>query len=253
MDAISLEDALAGKEPEFEPEPEKVETPEEEPETAEAVEEPEPEEPDEPKGEIEPEPPSGEPSKEVPIAALLDERDKRKALQTELDQLKQSQEEKAEKPDFWENPEAALSSLEEKLEERFNQRLTAGRLELSMQIASGSHEDFDQSLEAFKAAAEQNPALVDQALAQQHPGEYIYKTGLEYRQLEEYGDISTMKQRLESEIRAQIEAEYASKDQATKEKLAAVPSSLTSETSASSPSEKVEGGPMSLEAILNQR
>jgi hypothetical protein len=252
---MSLEDVLDGKEPEVvEQEAEKVEEEEAQSQEDEPVAETEPapevettDEP-EPTGVKETEPPSVETTKEVPLAAMLDERDKRKALQAELEALKAEKEkDQKEKVDFWENPEAAIQEAVSKVEQDFQQKLVAGRLELSMQIAKTYHDDYDAGLEAFKAAAEENPALVDQALQSEHPGEYIYTTGKQFADLDAMGgDLNAMREQIRNEERAKLMAEMKGKEQ----KLASVPTPLTDESSAMAPREKVEGGPTPLESII---
>lgn len=252
--SVSLEDVLSGKEPVVELPKEEVETEaqesqEDEP-VAEVESEPEVEE-SEPKGDIEEktEPPSVESPKEVPLAAMLDERDKRKALQAKLDEYEaeraKSQEKKA---DFWENPEGFVDSVREELRGEFQQTLTNSLLAFSMQSASYRHTDYDAMRDSFKEAAEQNPALVDQALKASDPGEYIYSVGRQFKQLDEVGgDIDTMRERMRSEIKAELMKEMQGKDA----KRRSVPTPLTDETSASAPREKVEGGPTPLENLFN--
>lgn len=251
---MALEDVLSGKE-EAVVEPEAEEKVEEtaEPEKVEAVDETEPEaevatdEP-EPKGVEEAEPPAAETTKEVPLAALLDERDKRKEIQSELERLKAEREStQQEKVDFWENPEAALTAMEERLTQQWEAKTTNALLSYSMQSASYRHEDYDEQKDAFAEAAKENPALADQALASPDPGEYIYTTGKQFSQLNAVGgDISALEQRIRNEIRAEFDA----KAKAKTDKLKAVPTSLTDETSASTPREKVEGGPTPLVSIF---
>lgn len=250
----TLEDVLSGKEV-VEPQTEEVEVEAQEPETDEPVAEPESdtaveETADEPTGDVEPEtePPSVETTKEVPLAAMLDERDKRKALQAELDRMKAEQEKATEdKVDFWENPEAAINSVKEGLRGEFQQQLVAGRLELSMQIAKTYHDDYDTQLESFKTAAQENPALVDQALQSDHPGEYIYSVGKQFADLDSMGgDLNAMRETIRNEERAKLMAEMKGKE----DKLSSVPQPITDEPSAAPPRQKAESGMEPLENIL---
>lgn len=259
METTPLEDVLAGKEV-VEQETPEAEAEEQKPEEAEVVEESESEaaeNTDEPTGvtEEEPqkdEPPSSKESKEVPLVALLDERDKRKQLQAEIEELRKAQEKEEQKSvDFWENPQAALDQIESKYEEKvesLKQEYLATRLADSITSASYRHKDYDQYREAFAKAAEQNNALVDQALQSGDPGEYIYNTGRQFAQLDSAGgDIDSLRE----QIRQELMAEMAHKDESKKQKLAAVPTPITDETSASTPQEKVEGGPTPLDNIFN--
>ena len=245
---MSLEDVLSGEPVVEEEATETVEAVEEHLESSieEAVEEPEATE--EPTGVEETEPPSVEATKEVPLAAMLDERDKRKALQAELDAIRAEQSKNSEqKVDFWENPEAAIDSVREGLRNEFQQQRVTDRLEFSMQLAKNSHDDYDSGLEAFKVAAEQNPALVDQAIQSEHPGEYIYKVGKQFAELDSMGgDLDAMRTQIRNEERSRLMEEMKGKEN----KLASVPTPLTDETSAMAPRETVQGGATPLSNIF---
>lgn len=247
----SLEDVLSGKEPVVEPPTEEVEAEAQESQEDEPVAEVESEaevDESEPTGDIKTEPPSVETPKEVPLAAMLDERDKRKQLQAELEALRAEQAKaKEQKVDFWENPEAAISSVEERLRGEFQQTFQNGLLAFSMQSASYRHKDYDDMRASFTEAAEQNPALVDQALQSADPGEYIYSVGRQFKQLDEVGgDIDTMREKMRAEIKAELMKEMQGKDA----KRRSVPTPITDETSATAPRDRVEGGPTPLENLF---
>jgi hypothetical protein len=247
---MSLEEVLSG-EAVVEPE-ETEETPtEEKPEEAEAPEEEVPEttdEPVEPTGVEETEPPSVETTDKVPLAAMLDERDKRKQLQAELEKLKAAQEEaQKEKVDFWENPEAAVDAKVNEKVTKLEQQFTNGYIALSMQYSKAFHEDFDEAKDAFAKAAKENTALADMALQSEMPGEYIYNTGKQFLELDAVGgDVNALRESIRAEERAKIMAELKEKES----KLAEIPTPLTDETSASAPREKVQSGPTPLENII---
>lgn len=258
--ATSLDDVLKGVEPPPEPAPE--------PEEAEAVqEEPTPEgEPEEvqaqePEPEEKAETPPAKHGKEVPLAALQDVRGKlkeerRRAEELE-ERLKRLEAAKPEEPapDFWDDPRKAVRSEVEVVERRMaemEKQMSSAYLRLSMNQSKMIHkEDFDSTLEAFSQAAQDNPALVDQALASEHPGEYIYNTGKQFALLDTYGgDIMSMRAEIEREVRAQVMKELAGKGN----KRQNIPQAITDEPSASAPRSKAESGPTPLENIfLNQR
>lgn len=190
-------------------------------------------------------PPVAEETPAVPIAALHDERDKRKAAQRERDELQKQLEEN--KPDFWEDPQKAIDSVTESLRAEFNQELRVTRLNMSVAGAQSRHEDYDVMEKAFADAAKDNPALIDQMWADPDPAEYAYKTGKQFTQLNQFGgDLDSMRAQMRAEVRKELEAELKGKS----DTLASVPESLTSETSASAPREKVSEGPTPLENIL---
>lgn len=229
------------------PEPEATEVADEE-STDPEVETAEIEETPEPKGEEEATPPVAEDVKTVPLAAVLDERDKRKELQRQIDELRSQQDkEKAEKVDFWENPEAAVQVKVDEVKSELNQKFTSNYIALSMQYSKSFHEDFDSAKDAFAKAAEENPALADMALQSEMPGEYIYSTGKQFMELDSVGgDVNALREQIRNEERAKLLEELKSKEG----KLKDVPTPLTDETSAAAPREKVEGGPTPLTSIL---
>jgi len=242
----TLEEVLSGDEPQEEVVDESEKEPVEEAVEDESTEDEEivEEKDEEPKG-VTAEPPS---AKEVPLTALLDERDKRKQLQTELEDLKT---EKSEQKDVWADPEGYI---DEKLNTRvgaLEQQYQSGYLSLSMNMSKMYHEDFDAAKEAFIKAAEENPALAEMAVQSELPGEYIYKAGKEYLLLEQSGgNIETAIERAKREAVEEYVAKQSEKDDSKKQNLAAVPKPLTDETSASAPRETVEGGSTSLDNIL---
>ena len=189
-------------------------------------------------------------AKEVPLTALLDERDKRKQAQSELEGLKRQLEETREKPDFWEDPQSTVETLvNEKvgeLETKFNQ----GYLNLSMHHSRLAHDDFDDAKEAFIKAAEENPALANAAVQAELPGEYIYKTGKEFMALSTYGDVDSAIEAAKREAVEEYIARQAEKDKGNAEKIAAVPTPITEESSVGDPSKPAEGGPEPLENIF---
>ena len=233
-----------GEEPKAEtpvedPKPETVEEPKEEPKAEEPKEEPKAEEPKETPAE----PPSAT-DKQVPLAALLDERDKRKNFQKQLEERDaELQELTKEKTDFWEAPEAAINEAVSTAVNKTEQRLMGRFMNLSIRNAYSRHDDYEQAFDAFRTAAEENPALAEQAAADDDPGEYMYKVGNNFRQLDQAGgDVDALREQIYREVKAELLKEMDNKPD--------VPTPITEEPSASSPREKVEGGPTPLTSIL---
>ena len=81
------------------------------------------------------------------------------------------------------------------------------------------------------------------------PAEFAYRTGKNYMELQQAGNIDALRAKIESEVRMKLEAEMKAKDEARKAELAAIPPSLSNAQSA--PGNKaVWGGPPSLDNIL---
>ena len=169
-------------------------------------------------------------------ATALDERKKRQALQAELDALKKPP---APKPDFWTDPEARFAAERVDIE----QKLQRERLLMSEDMARDKYKDFDEVIGHFQSAVEQNPALAAQMTSSRNPAEFAYRQGLLHRELGAVnGDPIAYRTKLEADIRAKLEAEFAAKAKP-------VPASLNSESSPPATTE-VYAGPPPLKSIL---
>lgn len=144
---------------------------------------------------VEAAPPAAKPEpSHIPLAALLDERDKRKRLEQEAEELrrwKAEQEAKAAKPaeppkvpDLYQDPEAFTRHFEQQVE----QRLTQQRLTLSEQWAKRNHTDFDDTMKVFEGMAQGNPTLVQQMLTEADPAEWAYQQATKHKRMQEIGD-----------------------------------------------------------------
>ena len=258
---LSLEEVLEGKEVTTEKETEEVKAEEvkaEEVATQEEVNEKRAEKLAElAKGAKETEPPSVEEpkNKEVPIQALLDERDKRKEAQARNVELEKQLEEKQEAPDFFEDPQKAIESIKSSLRAEFKQetetlqeRMQTAWLANSIQSATYRHEDFtDEVRDKFADATAINKDLLNQMWNSPDQGEFVYQTGKQMMEIDSAGgDLVALKAQYRAEFLAELKADKDKQES----KLAEIPESLTSETSAMTPREKVEGGPTPLENIL---
>jgi hypothetical protein len=119
----------------------------------------------------------------IPVAALKDERSKRQALETELEQLRasiaqQPQQEPQAPPDRWEDPDGydqyliqqAAHYAREQAVHAFNQQ----RIHQSAVRARGKYDDYDHAHQVFGEMVQRNPALMDQMLTADDPAEYAY-------------------------------------------------------------------------------
>lgn len=129
---------------------------------------------EEPKPEVKAEPAKAEPKTEpmVPLSALLAERARRKAPEA-----------KAQKADFWENPEQALTDrLSERLEP-----LQSENFQLQLEVAKLRYPDFDDAVMAYLKAAQNDETLRHQADSSPNPLQFIYREGKRIKTLEPYG------------------------------------------------------------------
>lgn len=177
------------------------------------------------------------PLKSADIAAIIDERRKRQALEEQLKALKSDKP----APDFWENPADAVS---QRVQEATSP-LKAQLFKMSMKAAKQGREDFDQVAEAFMSASEADPSLIKQLREHDDPGEFVYQFGKHHMELSSVGgDLGKYREKLTAESAAQLaekdktiaalQAELNTlKDSQTK--LASVPRSLNSTPSGSTP------------------
>jgi len=255
--AQSLE-AIIDKEPEqqdlvedpIETPPEEVKAVEETTEPEEAKVEETTEEVVEDTGEEEDTTPPVVETKEVPLTALLDERDKRKEAVAERERLSKELEEAKKQPlDFYEDPEGAIASKIEEAVAPVREQFTRHLIDLSRQMTKEfvGEDKYEPAEKAFAEAAKQNPLLVQNALESGNPGKYMYDTGKQMLALDaKGGDVDAVHKAGYDEGYAQALAEFKAKD----DKLKDVPESLTETPSAMAPGEKVATGPTPLENIL---
>ncbi|HEX7720466.1 MAG TPA: hypothetical protein VF389_11720 [Woeseiaceae bacterium] len=127
-----------------------------------------------------------EPKQTEPPPGVLQERDKRKAVEAELQQLRQRLEQPQQPeqiPDVFENPEAyhqymmnQISAVRQEAE----QRVLNERLNLSQSGAEKEHgkETVQAAYEWFQGKAAQNPALIQEVIGHRDPYDYavqLYK------------------------------------------------------------------------------
>lgn len=135
---------------------------------AEAVPEPTPEPVVEPQPEAKPDP------QHVPITALLDERDKRKALEAELEKFRTAQQppqEQPKVPDMFDDPEGFAAYQRQLVE----QNTVNTKLDISEEMARDKFgdEDVDKAKEWALAQFAARPGLQQEVLRQRHPYKYV--------------------------------------------------------------------------------
>lgn len=131
-----------------------------------------------------------EPLKKADVAAIIDERRKRQALEEEL---KKAREDKP-KTDFWEDPEKAVTERVSEALNPMNERL----FKLSFKAAQAAHrEDFDEAITAFMDAAEADPRLMQQFRSSEDPAEFAYSLGWQMKELAPHsGNIKAYRESL---------------------------------------------------------
>ena len=155
----------------------------------------------------------------VPLSALLDEREKRQKFEREVEELRRwraQQEAQRQKPDFFENPEAALSQVQQQVQ----QQMVAEKLRTSRFLAE---REFGPDLvkEAY-AYFDQNPEQSHALINEPSP---FHAAVEHYRRQKLLTEIGTDPDAYRAKLRAELEAEIARK---APPKPAAPPRSLAS-------------------------
>lgn len=175
-----------------------------EPEKVEAPEEPEAEAP-----EVKPEEPKKDEPQFVPLAALHEERERRKELDRRLQALEHSQKqpEPEPAPDMFDDPKGYTSYMERKAETQARN----ARLDLSEDMARMHYGDeaVNAALEAMKPHA--GTPVHRQILEARNPYAELMKWHKAQRVAAEIGDPDAWREAERAKIKAEVEAELAVK------------------------------------------
>lgn len=195
--------------------------------------------------------PASEESKveEDAVMAMKAELARIRAKNRELEERMTQRAEPEEKPDFFEDPDRALQTMEQRMEAK----IARARIDWSEQAARQRHEDFDAKVEQFTTMANENPMLWQQMGASPDPAEFAYKQAAEAIRMREIGSIDDFESRVRKEEQLKSEARLKAMEEkiAQYEKTANLPGSLSDARAAggnNSPSVTNEG----LEDILGR-
>lgn len=198
--------------------------------------------------------PAAEPER-VPVAALMDERQKRQNLEERLRQydeyFAQLNTQPQEVPDPFTDPDAhqayvieqAVTKAIERITPQLQRTQTLSRAEVSEMLARQKFEDYDQKIEAFKEAIQDNPFLIQQVQQAADPATFAYNAANKYLEAKQYGIASPTREQIEAEIREKVIAELGIRPK--------VPSTLAGDRSVGSRSGPAWTGPTPIEDILN--
>lgn len=174
------------------------------------------------------------------VAAIIDERRKRQALEREIAELKAGK--PAERPSVFDNEDEAIRSRV-KDETRSTREAI---FSLSSELARTKHGDaYSEAEEAFLEASEQYPQLIEELRNSPNPGEFVYSQGIFHRKLSPHGgDVMKMLEHETSSLKStvserdtRIKALEAQVAELTQQKtdLESLPRSLNSKSSGASP------------------
>jgi hypothetical protein len=177
--------------------------------------------------------PSHEPEM-VPLAALKSEREKRQRFERELEESRKRPVEPVAPPDFYQDPEGHIQAAVNQVRQEANDRVISA-LEGA---AKAANPDYDEVMgEVLEHMASQPPAVQEMLKAQvfqsQNPAMEAYTLGKKLREMREMQDPGAFRKKVEAEVRAKLEAEFAKKaKQATP--VDDIPPDLTDTPSATS-------------------
>jgi len=177
------------------------------------------------------------------LAAAQDERNKRQDLERRLKELEAKPQ--GDPKTFWDAPEEHL----QKFQQDVQGMITRTRLDTSESIARQRYKDFDQNVQVFAEVIRQTPGMQQQWLNSPDPAEFAYRTGKNYRELQEVGNLDALRTKIEQETRKKIEEEYKKKAEDRKNQASNLPGSL-SDVHGGNPTKPVWNGPSSLDDIL---
>lgn len=167
--------------------------------------------------------PKAEPAKpRADVAAIIDERRKRQAIQKELDELRSGK--PAAKPSVLEDEDRAFST---RIDEG-TRPLREQNYKLSTKVARLQYGDaYGEAEEAFAQAAEGDERLIAGLRASDDPGEYIYTVGLQIKELADVGgDFVKYRQKITADSRTQL-AERDTRIKALEGQLAELTQKMT--------------------------
>lgn len=154
------------------------------------------------------EPPAAESKEEVwTKKAVLDERKKRQALESELTELKKNPKD--------ESKELVQISLED--------RLWQERAILTREAALDKYEDYEEMETLFTDMAKENPALATELRNASNPAKFAYTQAKNHNEAKKLTDpdyIQKMKEDIRKEVLAEIEGKKTPEDKRKKSALA---------------------------------
>ena len=197
----------------------------------------------------EPTSPDKKESGHVPIAALLDEREKRQAAIKELEELRSQlgKQEQKQAPDVFEDPEGFTKHFES----QFNEREWNLRCELTAETMRDRYEDYDDMEKKFLELGEQNPELAVKLRQSPNPAKFAYETAKRAIRLDQLENVDEWEAKKTAELEAKIRAEFEAKQSADTSKSESLSPSLTN-TRATGGNTQVISIPDPLESTFNR-
>lgn len=182
----------------------------------------------------------------IPIAALKDERAKRQAAEERLQQYEAwfAQQQQVQGQQEEHDPlEIIAQQVMQRLQPQTEMQMLTMRVNVAEEIARTKWADYDEKVEHFKAAVQQNPFLLQELKAAPNPAEYAYNAAQRILEAKSYSQPGPSMEEMEAKVREKIMAEIGlNKPQA--------PTSLANEQSKGSRSGPAWAGPTPLNQLL---
>lgn len=202
-----------------------------------------------PAGEADAGPPPDKLPKEE-YGALRAIRDENKGLKSQLEALQQQfqqlqQPTPAPPPSMWEDEQGWQQHLQQRIMQQTDQ---LSRINASEMAARSQHPDFQEMFDLFNTMAAQNPAVVQQAMADPHPWGKAYQIAKNHKSMTELGAVDVAD--LEAKMREKIMAELQQGQTPVPQPQVTLPPTLTGERNVGTRSGPAWAGPTPLENML---
>jgi len=195
---------------------------------------------------------SAKDEKAIPIAALLDEREKRQASQKRVEELERQLkdlETDTKRPSVFEDEDGAFQAIEQNIQ---NARLK-DRIDMSRDFMSMLKDDFADREKEFLTLADADPTLRDRLREHPNPARFAYETAVKHQKLQAMENVDEWeakeRARIREEILKELESEKTEESEKQDAKREAITPSLARGRSTSGTKEVVDE---SLDDILHQ-
>jgi hypothetical protein len=201
-------------------------------------------------GEEEPTP--GNPIPDDQFKGYLTEKRKRQELEEKLatleqqfQQIQQPKEPPAAPPSLWDDEQGWQQHQQRLILSQADQ---LSRINASEMAARSTHADFQEMFDLFNTMAGQNPAVVQQAMADPHPWDKAYQIAKNHKTMSELGAVDVAD--LKAKIEAQVREEMAGQQSVIPLQPASLPPSLTAERNVGARTGPAWSGPPPLSELL---
>jgi len=161
--------------------------------------------------------------------AMKAEKTKRQTVEAELQALKTKVEADKDRPDMTDDPEGYFDAKLADQQRQFSNQF----LNLSETNAKHRHKDFDAKKDYFlNELQEKSPELMQEALGQPDPYEFIYQTAKQRIEFSEMGDLDVYKDKIRAELVEEMKSGKHAEIEAAIKKRQELPGSLSNQRAA---------------------